>query len=126
MTITIDRTKKFDNFRTDSLVRMVQQSHLKLEELKKDKKLDLRKEERILGSMRSELIDRLEKMNRLNPEFFPLRSIVGYSADYRDDVIKKSGVVVGHNKDHVQVQFSGEIGQVLVEPAYIKLRFIRR
>lgn len=124
--INIDKTKKFEDFKTDSLVRIVQQSHLKLTELKEDKKLDLKREEQMLSSMRSELIERLTKMSSLDPGFFPFRSLVSYSAEYRDDTINKNGVVVGYDRHYVQVQFEGEIGQVLVEPAYLKLKFIRR
>ncbi len=126
MTITIDTTRKFEDFKTDSLVRMVQQSHLKLQELKQDKKLDLRKEENMLNQMRNELINRLTKMSSLDPGFFPSRSLVSYSAEYRGETINKNGVVVGYDKGYVQVQFEEEIGQVLVEPPYLKLKFIRR
>lgn len=124
-TITTVQTKKFENFKTDSLVRMVQQSDLRMQELKVDKKIDLKKEEQVLNQMRNELIGRLKEMNRLDPQFFPLRCWVLYIAEYRDEEIKKVGIVVGHTEKHVQVHFNGEIGQVLVEPAYLKLKFIR-
>lgn len=120
----------FEYMKTPSIIRHVQEMHVELERAKKEKRDKLKRykdAKQIISTLRSILCERLSKMSRYDPKFFPIGSHVEYNNLINEEIgsIKKLGKVVDHQGGFVQVQFEGETYQVKVDPAHLTLLFIR-
>lgn len=119
--------------KTESLIIQVQRCHTELEFAKFEKKDSLKRYQdmrREIGSLRYILGNRLRKMDRFDPKFFPVASMVEYHNQDMSYSDRKIGVVTGHNDPpdpfpRVHVQFKGDPYVTAVEPSYLKLLFIR-
>lgn len=120
----------FEYMKTPSIIRHVQEMHVKLEKAKKEKRDKIkgfREMRDMVSVLRLILYERLSKMSRYDPKFFPVGSHVEYNNLINEEIgsIKKLGKVVDHQGGFVQVQFEGEMYQVKVDPAHLTLLFIR-
>lgn len=115
------RSNKFENIKTATLLKFVQAETIetKTAEFKKAKTKKNSRRKRDLASARKELVERLEKMDRNSPEFFPVGSMVDYTG--------KEAKVIAPVEDAKQlyIKCSGEDFLVKVDPSKLTLINIR-
>lgn len=86
--------------------------------------------------MRNSAIERLKKLDRCSPGFFPVGAHVEHRkvepVYYFDDIFThpeqekpRDGIVVGNTADRCLVQYPEEEYRISVDPRDLKLKFIR-
>lgn len=107
-------------------IQMVQEGHCTIENEKKatTSLRTLSKKISELNDLKMALAERLTKMDRNKPEFFPIRSLVEY-INPRYSQQQKFGWVVEHSGPMCVCIFEGENFETLVDPSNLKLRFVR-
>jgi len=122
-----DGYMKFQGFSTATLVKAIQETHIKMLGLNGEKKLTgtkVRQTAREINDMRKELISRLNSMDRYKASFFPVGSYV--TVHPNEMSAPKNAIVVEHVNDYdVVVKIEGEIYPVHVPPMVLQLKFIR-
>jgi len=125
-------TNKYEPFKTETLVKAIQRGVIALAdpETKKDVKI-----QRQVNEMRSVVIPRLTKMNRMDPLFFPEGVIVLFHKyqppqDFDDwgpstRIPDRNGIVTGHDGEHVIVRLEGEVEEMKIRPEDLKIKHIR-
>lgn len=118
---------KYSILSVQSLVRIIQEAATKLEDPKQKKKLSTATCARLskdLNDMRYAVQEKLKKLNRESPLFFPINSIIIYeNALYQTG--KKEGKVIGYQKDKCIVKLDSELFPIAVDPMNLLLKFIR-
>lgn len=120
---------KYDQFTTEFLIKSIQEICLKMAESnwkKKASSTTLKRHALDLRDLRNAAILRLSKMDRSDPEFFPIDCLVLYTHPYSQKgpvtakVLSRDGP-----KRKVVILLEGELDPILVEPEYLKIKFIR-
>lgn len=127
---------KYDQFSFGSLLRGVQScGHLlSISSSKKMSSSERRKQIDQIRPYQSALIRKLEKMDRMQPSYFPVGAFVEHNQIQSDEDFfdfskqrepTRYGVVKGHEGQFVIVQFDKETNLIRAYPINLKLRFVR-
>lgn len=123
---------RYQPFATETLIRAIQRGVIALAdpEFKKDWKVLQQVRE-----MRSEVIPRLIKMNRMDPKFFPKDVYVLYHKyspprdidDWGPSTVipDRNGIVTGHGEGVVLVRLEGDEYEMKIRPEDLKIKHIR-
>ena len=123
---------------TEALVKAIQRTELMLRKHEAKKEIPSTKLNRIrkeLAEMRAAVFYPLKELDRMDPQFFK----VGYHVEFYvppiptdvDDwgpdttIPPRAGVVTRYIEDKVVVQLEGDDYEVMIEPRYLKIKFIR-
>lgn len=129
-------TNRYEQFSVVSLLRAVQQcGHLL--SISSAKTTPAQKRRKMIDDIRplqTALMSKLEKMDRMDPHFFPVGAFVGYNQIQSDEDFfdfskqrepARYGIVKGHEGQFVIVQFDREENLIRANPINLKLRFVR-
>lgn len=128
---------KFSQFKMKTLLTAVQDAGAKFSDPKFREKMTGEKRRRYIaevGEMQRALMEKLDHMDRLSPDFFPPSAYIEYEQyESPEDAMdfnkvkepSRFGRVVGHENGKVLVQLEGIKYFVRAEPVNLRLRFIR-
>ena len=119
---------KFDQIKLDALIKFIQDESEKLllpANKKKFSSTSLTRKMRDIRDMKQSCMARLRKKDRLRPDYFPIGSLVEYTAPYGSQKGPVNGVVKMHDGWGVQIQLEGQDYLIKVDPANLILRHIR-
>lgn len=128
----------YDQLTTEALIKAIQRTSIMIATAESRKSIPstkLNRARKDLATMRGEVVPRLKAMNRMDAKFFPLDCHVVYqpwqpAQDFDEwgpdaTVPPRNGIVTGHIMDQVIVKLEGEKYPILIEPANLKIKFIR-
>ena len=115
---------------TEMLIKMIQKTHLSYVSKVDKGQVNVKEQAQVLselGQMRLVVQEKLKKVDRTKPDFFPVGALVVYRDAYNEfeSTVTKEGTVVGYKNQFVQVKFSDEEFQTQVDPKNLTLLFIR-
>jgi hypothetical protein len=121
---------KYDVFNLRSLIKHIQEDALRMQDPDYKKKITsttMRRRVNDLREMKNSAMERLKVLDRLSVEYFPKDIIVEYHHPKYRELVKepKDAVVVGHDKDGVIIQEIGVEVQMVVDPQYLKIKYLR-
>ncbi len=120
--------EKFDGFTTENLIRQTQNFAVLLKTSKK--KMGTKRFIQGMSNLRdmqNEVIKRLATLDRRDPKFFPIGSLIEYTKSDVFKVYKAEGVVTGYGEDgrSLIVKLNGTQDEIYVNPKNLKLLHIR-
>jgi len=118
---------KYEAFGLEPLIRHIQEDEIRMKDPKYKKTLStvtVSRRSIELREMKMSAMERLRKLDRRKPSYFPIGTIVLYK---HPDSFKEAvnAIVHGHRGNYVIIKQEGEIGLVEVEPIYLKIKFLR-